>query len=48
MTEVPVIDVHAHVRYRAGEDLARTAWELANAGVAAHYAVAPDRLIGLR
>jgi aminocarboxymuconate-semialdehyde decarboxylase len=47
VTEVPVIDAHAHVHYWAGEDLARTAWELANAGVAAHCAVAPDRLIGL-
>ena len=33
--------------YWAGEDLARTVCELANAGVAAHCAQAPDRLHGL-
>jgi aminocarboxymuconate-semialdehyde decarboxylase len=37
----------SHYHYWAGEDLARTVWELANAGVAAHCAAAPDRLIGL-
>lgn len=37
----------SHYHYWAGEDLARTVWELANAGVAAHCAAAPDRLTGL-
>jgi aminocarboxymuconate-semialdehyde decarboxylase len=37
----------SHYHYWAGEDLARTAWEEANAGVAAHCAQAPDRLLGL-
>ncbi len=37
----------SHYHYWADEDLARSVWELANAGVAAHCAAAPDRLIGL-
>ena len=37
----------SHYHYWADEDLARTVCELANAGVAAHCAQAPDRLHGL-
>jgi aminocarboxymuconate-semialdehyde decarboxylase len=37
----------SHYHYWADEDLARSVWELANGGVAAHCAAAPDRLIGL-
>ncbi|MET7650228.1 MULTISPECIES: amidohydrolase family protein [unclassified Streptomyces] len=37
----------SHYHYWADEDLARTVWELANAGTAAHVAQAPDRLHGL-
>ena len=37
----------SHYHYWASEDLARTVCELANAGVAAHCAQAPDRLHGL-
>jgi aminocarboxymuconate-semialdehyde decarboxylase len=39
----PVPDYH----YWADEDLARTVWELANTGTAAHCAQAPERLRGL-
>ncbi|GAQ63745.1 amidohydrolase family protein [Streptomyces scabiei] len=39
----PVPDYH----YWADEELARTVWELANTGVAAHCAQAPERLRGL-
>ncbi|MFI1051374.1 amidohydrolase family protein [Streptomyces griseoruber] len=39
----PVPDYH----YWADEDLARTVWELANTGTAAHCARAPERLRGL-
>ncbi|WNM32714.1 amidohydrolase family protein [Streptomyces sp. Li-HN-5-11] len=39
----PVPDYH----YWADEDLARTVWELANTGTAAHCGEAPDRLRGL-
>jgi aminocarboxymuconate-semialdehyde decarboxylase len=37
----------SHYHYWADEDLARTVWELANTGTAAHVAQAPDRLYGL-
>ena len=37
----------SHYHYWAGQDLARTVWELANAGTAAHCAQAPGRLHGL-
>ncbi|MGI5169070.1 amidohydrolase family protein [Spirillospora sp. CA-253888] len=37
----------SHYHYWADEDLARTVWELAAAGVAAHCAEAPGRLRGL-
>jgi aminocarboxymuconate-semialdehyde decarboxylase len=37
----------SHYHYWAGEDLARTVCELANAGVAGHCAQASDRLLGL-
>lgn len=37
----------SHYHYWADEDLARTVWELANTGTAAHVAQAPDRLHGL-
>ncbi|MGW1672393.1 amidohydrolase family protein [Streptomyces sp. NPDC002324] len=37
----------SHYHYWADENLARTVWELANAGTAAHVAQAPDRLHGL-
>jgi len=37
----------SHYHYWADEDLARTVWELANTGTAAHVAEAPDRLLGL-
>jgi len=37
----------SHYHYWAGEDPARTVCELANAGVAAHCAQAPERLHGL-
>jgi aminocarboxymuconate-semialdehyde decarboxylase len=37
----------SHYHYWADEDLARTVWELANEGTAAHVAQAPERLHGL-
>jgi aminocarboxymuconate-semialdehyde decarboxylase len=37
----------SHYHYWADEDLARTVYELANAGTAAHVAEAPERLHGL-
>jgi aminocarboxymuconate-semialdehyde decarboxylase len=37
----------SHYHYWADEDLARTVWEAANTGTAAHCAQAPDRLAGL-
>lgn len=37
----------SHYHYWAGADLARTVWELANTGTAAHCAQAPGRLRGL-
>ncbi|WP_275947225.1 amidohydrolase family protein [Streptomyces sp. T21Q-yed] len=37
----------SHYHYWADEDLARTVWELANEGTAAHIAQAPQRLHGL-
>ncbi|MFE2427790.1 amidohydrolase family protein [Streptomyces sp. NPDC059373] len=37
----------SHYHYWADEDQARTVWELANTGTAAHCAHAPDRLVGL-
>ena len=37
----------SHYHYWAGEDLARTVWELANTGTAAHVGQAPERLHGL-
>lgn len=37
----------SHYHYWAGADLARTVWELANTGTAAHCAQAPGRLHGL-
>jgi aminocarboxymuconate-semialdehyde decarboxylase len=37
----------SHYHYWAGEDLARTVWELANTGTAEHCAQAPERLYGL-
>ena len=37
----------SHYHYWAGEDLARTVWELANTGTATHVGQAPERLHGL-